>query len=93
MSLFSYLNIKVEKKEKWSTQSCLTLCDPMDFSLPGSSIQETSQAKVLEWLAISFSRVFSQSRDRTWVSYISGRRFTIRDTKEAPTSKVIIVDF
>jgi len=37
-------------------QSCLTLCDPMDCSLPGSSVHEIFQARVLEWIAISFSR-------------------------------------
>ena len=37
------------------TQSCPTLCDPMDCSLPGSSIHEIFQATVLEWVAISFS--------------------------------------
>ena len=37
------------------TQSCLTLCDPMDYSLPGSSVHEILQARILEWVAISFS--------------------------------------
>ena len=44
-------------------QSCLTLCDPMDCSLPGSSVHEIFQAIVLEWIAISFSRGSSQPRD------------------------------
>ena len=38
------------------TKSCLTLCDPKDYSLPGSSVHEISQARILEWVAISFSR-------------------------------------
>ena len=38
------------------TQSCLTLCDPMDCSLPGSSLRGILQARVLEWVAISFSK-------------------------------------
>ena len=38
------------------TQSCLTLCDPMDCSPPGSSVCEILQARILEWVAISFSR-------------------------------------
>ena len=42
---------------------CLTLCDPMDCSLPGSSIHGIFQARTLEWVAISFSREFSQTRD------------------------------
>ena len=58
-------------------QSCLTLCDPMDCSLPGSSVHGIFQAIVLEWIAISFSRGSSHSRDRTQVSRIVDRRFTI----------------
>ena len=46
-------------------QSCLTLCDPMDCSPPGSSVHGISMAKILEWVAISFSRESSQSRDWT----------------------------
>ena len=38
------------------TKSCLTLCEPMDFSLPGSSGHGLLQARILEWVAISFSR-------------------------------------
>ena len=69
---------------KWSevAQSCLTLCDPMDCSLPGSSVHEIFQARVLEWGAISFSRGSSQPRDWTRVSSIVGRRFTIWATRE-----------
>ena len=59
------------------TQSCLTLCDPMDCSLPGSSVHGIFQARVMEWVAISFSRGSSQPRDRTWVSLIVGRFFTM----------------
>ena len=44
-------------------QLCQTLCDPMDSSLPGSSIHSIFQARVLEWVAISFSRGPSQPRD------------------------------
>ena len=44
-------------------QLCLTLCDPMDCSLPGSSIHGIFQARILEWVAISFSRGSSQPRD------------------------------
>ena len=39
-----------------SLQSCLTLCDPMDCSQPGSSVHGISQARILEWVAIPFSR-------------------------------------
>ena len=37
------------------TQSCLTFCDPMDYSLPGSSVHGISQARILEWAVIPFS--------------------------------------
>ena len=56
-------------------QSCLTLCDPLDCSLPGSSIHGIFQARILEWVAISFSRGSSQPRDRTLVSRIADRCF------------------
>ena len=51
-------------------QSCLTLCDTMDYSLPGSSVHGILQARILEWLAMPSSRGSSQPRDRTWISYI-----------------------
>ena len=44
-------------------QLCLTLCDPVDCSLPGSCVHRISQARILEWVAISFSRGSSQPRD------------------------------
>ena len=46
-------------------QSCPTLCDPVDCSLPGSSVQWIFQARILEWVAISFSTESSQPRDQT----------------------------
>ena len=52
-------------------QSCLTLCDPMDCSLPGSSVRGIFQARILEWVAISLSRGSSRPRDRTWISCVS----------------------
>ena len=48
------------------SQSCLTLCDPMDCSPPGSSVHGIFQARILEWVAIPLSRGFSPPRDRTW---------------------------
>ena len=59
------------------TQSCPTLCDPMDCSPPGSSVYGIFQARVLEWVAISFSRGSSQPRDRTQVPCTAGRHFTV----------------
>ena len=56
-------------------QSCPTLCDPTDLSLPGPSVQGILQARILEWFAISFSRGSSQPRDQTQVSGIASRFF------------------
>ena len=58
-------------------QSCPTRSDPMGCSLPGSSVHGIFQARVLESVAISFSRGSSRPRDQTWVSRIVDRRFTI----------------
>ena len=63
-------------------QLCPTLWDPMDCSIPGSSVHRIFQARVLEWVAISFSRESSQPSDQTQVSCIVGRRFTIWATRE-----------
>ena len=58
-------------------QSCPTLCDPMDCSQSGSSVHGFLQARILEWVAISFYRGSSQPRNQTQVSCIVGRFFTI----------------
>ena len=63
-------------------QSCPALCNSMDYSLPGSSVHGVFQAIVLEWIAISFSRGSSQPRDRTRVSCIVDRHFTVWATSE-----------
>ena len=65
------------------SQSCPTLCDPMDCSPPGSSVHGSLQERILEWVTMPFSRGSSQSRDRTQVSCITGRFFTICATREA----------
>ena len=54
-----------------SLQSCSTLCDPMDCSLPGSSVHGILQARMLKWVFIPFSRGSSRPKDGTHVSYIS----------------------
>ena len=59
------------ESESEAAQSCLTLCDPMDCSLPSSSIHGILQARILEWVAISFSRGSSRPRDQTHVSGIN----------------------
>ena len=64
-------------------QSCPTLCDTMDCSPPGCPVHEIFQARILEWVAISFSRGSSQPRDRTRVSCTTGRFFTNWATREA----------
>ena len=75
---------KERKKESEVAQLCLTLCDPMDWSLPGSSIHGIFfQARILEWVVISFSRRSSRPRDWTWVSHIAGRFFNVWATREA----------
>ena len=62
-----------------------TLCNPVDYSLPGSSVHEILQARILEWVAISFSRGSSQPRDWTQVSCIGGRHFNLWATREVKT--------
>ena len=56
--------------------SRVRLCDLMDCSPPGSSVYGILQARILEWVAISFSRASSQPKDSTQVSHIAGRFFT-----------------
>ena len=69
----------------WSevAQSRPTLCDPMDCGLPGSSVHGIFQARMLEWVAIYFSRGASWPRDQTWVSRMVDRCFTVWATREA----------
>ena len=73
--------IKIERKSE-SAQTCPTLCNPMDCSPPHSSIHGILQARILEWVTISFSRGSSQPRDRTRLSLFVGRRFTVWATRE-----------
>ena len=63
-------------------QSCLTLCHPVDCSPPGSSVHGILHPRILEWVVIPFCRGFSCPRDRTQVSSIAGRFFTLWATKE-----------
>ena len=65
------------------TQSCLTLGKSMDCIQPGFSVHGNLQARIMEWVAISFSRWSSQCRDRTQVSCTAGRFFTTWATREA----------
>ena len=90
---FSYwvLQVLYIDRIKWSevTQLCLTLCNPMDCNLPGSAVCGIFQARVLEWVAISFSKGSSWPRNRTQVSCIAGRRFTVWATREASIYRIL----
>ena len=79
------LHFFIEESESESevAQSCPTLCDPMDCSLPGSSLHGILQARVLIWVSISFSRESSQPKDQTWVSCIPGKCFNLWATRVA----------
>ena len=74
--------VSLETRE--AAQSCETLCCPMDCSLPGSSVHGIFLARVLDWVAILFSRKSSWPGDQTKVSCTAGRRFTFWATREAP---------
>ena len=67
-------------------QSGPALCKPLDCSLPGSSVHGILQARILEWVAIPFSRGSSQPGARTSVSCIAGGFFTVWATREAHAS-------
>ena len=71
-------NMVQMKSEVKVAQSCLTLCDPMDYIIHG-----ILQARILEWVAFPFSRGSSQPRDRTQVFHIAGGFFTSWATREA----------
>ena len=66
-----------ERKENEVTQSHPTLCNPTDCSLPGFSIHGFFQARILEWVAISFSRGSSRPREGTRVSHTAGRLYRL----------------
>ena len=76
-------------------KSCLTLCDPMVCNVPGSSGNEISQARILERVAISFSRGSSQPRDRNFVSCLAGRFYTTeplgKPEVDRPVSQITIL--
>ena len=69
---------------RWKiTQLCLTLFRvPMDCSPPSSSVHGILQARILEWVAISFSSRYSHPKDWNWVSCITGRFITLWTTRE-----------
>ena len=69
---------------------CPTLCDPMDCSLQGSSIHGIFQTRILEWVAISYSRESSQTRDWTQVSQHCRQLLIIWSTREPDKLNVMI---
>ena len=78
-----WFQIGKEVKKALGTQSCWTLCNCMDCGPPGFSVHGILQARILEWVAIPFSRESSWPRNWTWVSCIAGRFFTVWATREA----------
>ena len=66
-------------------------CDPMHCSPPGFSVHKIFQARILEWVAISFFRGSSWPKDRNWVSWIAGIFFANWTTREAPNSNLLHV--
>ena len=64
------------------TLLCLTLCDPIDWGSPGFSVHGIFQARILEWVAISFSRRSSLPRDQTQASCIADTLFPVWASKE-----------
>ena len=75
LKIYTKRDERAKPCESEVAQSCLTLCDPMDCSLPGSSTHGIFKARVLEWVAIFFSRGPSQPRGWTLVFHIVGRHF------------------
>ena len=75
--IFSFIISLANKLFFVVVQFCLTLCDPMDCSPPGSSVHGILQARILEWVAMLSSRGSSPPRDQTQVSHIGGRFFTV----------------
>ena len=87
-SVGSIIVLKIQKYKVLVGQSCPTLCDPMNHSLPGSSLSMgILQVRMLEWVAISFSRGSFSPSDGTRVSCTAGRFFTMWATREAQYSK------
>ena len=82
-------SLVVQKSESEVAQSCPTLCDPVDYSPPGSSVHGILQARILERVTISFSRGSFWPRDRTQVSRIGGKCFNLWATREAQETKVV----
>ena len=72
-----------------SLQSCLTLCNPMNCSLP-ASVHVILQARILEWVVMLFSRGSSKTWDRTQFSHIAGGFFTVWATRGSLTTMIVL---
>jgi len=90
---FYNLNLCISSYLSEVAQSYVTLWDPIHCSLPGASVLGIFQARVLQWVAISFFRGSPQPRDQTQVSHIAGRCFTLWATREAHISRKAINPF
>ena len=73
MTQFCFVFFTAPRKWKCWSLSPVWLCNSMDCSLPGSSVRGILQARILEWVAIPFSRGSSQPRDQTWIFFFAGR--------------------
>ena len=71
-----------------AAESCLTLCDLMESNPPDSSVHGILQERILEWVAIPFSRGSSWPKDWTQVSCTAGKFLTIWPTREAQVDKI-----
>ena len=76
-----------KESESEDTQSFLTLCDPMDCSLPGSSVHGILQVRILEWIAISFSSGLPDSGIKPWSPALQADALTSELCREATSSK------
>ena len=85
------LSIGILKVKVLAAQSCLTFCSPMGCSPPGSSVHSILQARILERVAISFSRGPSQPRGQTWVSWIAGGFFTVWTKNHCPIVAILFL--
>ena len=82
LCIFCHYHNTWSESESVSLLVMLDSCDSMDYSLPSCSAHGILEARVLEWVTISFSRESSWPRDRTWVSLIAGRFITVWTTRQ-----------
>ena len=96
LSTMQMLCVCVFLRVRTQAQLCLTVCNPMDHNLPGSSVHGVLQARTLEWVAISYSRGSSPVRDQNDVSVssaLAGRFFTSSATWAALRQILIFLKY